>query len=244
MPALEIFMFPCLSDNYGFLIHDPKSLETACIDTPEASKINQALMTQGWKLTDIWNTHHHMDHVGGNLELKQKHKARITGATSDEKRIPAMDRGVKDGDVITLGDHDIHIFETPGHTKNHIIYYAPSAKACFVGDTLFALGCGRLFEGTPAQMFESLSRICALPDETALYCAHEYTLSNAAFAKTIEPANQDLLDYIEIAKAKRAKNIPTVPTHVASEKRANPFIRAKSAKRLGEIRALKDNFRT
>jgi hydroxyacylglutathione hydrolase len=239
---LEIEMFPCLNDNYGFLIHSPETGETAAIDTPEASKIIAACTAKGWTLTHIWNTHHHFDHVGGNAALKEEFGVEILGPGHDRKRIPGLTQGVSGGDVFHFGGHDIHVIDTPGHTTSHIVYYIPSADAAFVGDTIFALGCGRLFEGTPAQMHDSLQAITALPDETKLYCAHEYTLSNAAFAVTVEPNNADLLAYFEKAKDLRAKGIPTVPTTVAAEKSANPFVRAGSAERLGEIRAAKDSF--
>lgn len=239
---LEIALFPCLSDNYGLLIHDPDSGETAAIDTPEAAKIEAACKERGWTLTQIWNTHHHLDHVGGNLTLKEKHGLSITGPSQIKGRIPGLDKGVVGGDVFRFGEHEVQVIFTPGHTVDHIIYYVPAAKAAFVGDTIFVLGCGRLFEGSPEDMFGSMAAIAELPDETKLYCAHEYTLSNARFAVTVEPDNQALLDYIETAKDLREKGVPTVPTTVAMEKAANPFMRAGSAARLGEIRAAKDSF--
>ncbi|WP_026941410.1 hydroxyacylglutathione hydrolase [Hellea balneolensis] len=240
--TLEIALFPCLSDNYGLLIHDPESGETAAIDTPEAAKIEAACAERGWTLTQIWNTHHHPDHVGGNLSLKQAHGLSITGPDQIEGRIPGLDKGVSGGDVFSFGAHEVQVIFTPGHTVDHIIYYVPAASAAFVGDTIFALGCGRLFEGSPEDMFGSMAAIAELPDETKLYCAHEYTLSNARFAVTVEPDNQALLDYVKYAKELREQGKPTVPTCVAAEKAANPFMRAASAKRLGEIRAAKDNF--
>ncbi len=239
---LKIHMFPCLWDNYGFLIHNSNTGETACIDTPEVDKIIMALEEKNWKLTHIWNTHHHPDHAGGNLELKNLFGVKIIGSEDDKARIPGLDIGVRDGDVFDFGGHDIHVIDTPGHTIGHIIYHIPSAKTAFVGDTIFALGCGRLFEGTAAQMFNSLNVIAAMPDDTALYCAHEYTLSNGKFALTVEPDNQALVDYMIEAKAKRDKNIPTVPTTVLAEKMANPFVRAKTAEQLGDIRTQKDSF--
>jgi len=243
MPTpLEIYMFPCLWDNYGFLIHSPDTGETACIDTPEVDKIILALEEKGWALTHIWNTHHHPDHAGGNLKLKEIFGVEIRGCEADKKRIPGLDIGHTGGDTFEFGGHDVHVMETDGHTIGHIIYHIPTAKAAFVGDTIFALGCGRLFEGTPAQMYDSLAQISALPDDTALYCAHEYTLSNGKFALTVEPDNQDLIDYMAKATAKRENDIPTVPTTVLAEKLANPFVRAKSAAKLGEIRSAKDNF--
>ena len=229
-------------DNYGFLIHDPVSKETATIDTPDAKTIEAALLKEGWTLTQIWNTHHHPDHTGGNLALAEKFGAEIIGPGHDKKRIAGITKGVSAGDSFKLGQHTVEVFETPGHTTSHIIFYVPAAEAAFVGDTIFVMGCGRLFEGTPEDMFESLKVIANLPDETSLYCAHEYTLSNGRFAITVEPDNQNLLDYIEEAKQLRNKNLPTVPTTVLREKAINPFMRAASARRLGEIRKAKDNF--
>lgn len=239
---LEITLFPCLSDNYGLLIHDPDSGETAAIDTPEVSKIEAACADRGWTLTQIWNTHHHPDHTGGNLVLKEKHGLTITGPDQIKGRIPGLDKGVSGGDVFRFGAHKAQVIFTPGHTVDHIIYYVPAAKAAFVGDTIFVLGCGRLFEGSPEDMFGSMAAIAGLPDETKLYCAHEYTLSNARFAVTVEPKNQALLNYVEQAKKMREQGLPTVPTTVAMEKAANPFMRAETPARLGEIRAAKDNF--
>ncbi len=238
----DIAIFPCLSDNYGLLIHDPISGETAAIDTPDANEIARQCEARGWTLTHIWNTHHHPDHTGGNTALKQRYGVKIIGPAKDADRIDGLDDGVAEGDIINLGTHAVQVFETDGHTIGHIIFYVPSAQAAFVGDTVFSLGCGRLFEGTPAQMFDSLAKIAALPSETRLYCAHEYTLSNARFAVTAEPDNQDLHRYIEEAKALRSAGKFTVPTSVAQELKTNPFMRASSAEHLGAIRAAKDNF--
>jgi len=241
--TLQIHMFPCLNDNYGFLIHNPDTGETACIDTPEVDKIVLALEEKGWTLTHIWNTHHHWDHAGGNEDLKKLFGVKIFGCEADKARLPGLDQGFNHGDTFSFGGHEVQVFETPGHTIGHIIYYIPSAKAAFVGDTIFALGCGRLFEGTPQQMFDSMAIIAKLPDDTSLYCAHEYTLSNGRFALTVEPDNQALIDYMEEATAKRENDIPTVPTTVAAEKAANPFMRARDGAHLGEIRSAKDNFK-
>lgn len=239
---LNIEMFPCLLDNYGFLVHSSDTGETASIDTPEASKIIEACEAKGWTLTHIWNTHHHPDHVGGNVELAENFGLEILGPSHDQGRIPGITRGVSGGNNFSFGGHDVQVIDTPGHTTSHIVYHIPAAKAAFVGDTLFVLGCGRLFEGTPAQMHESLQKLAALPDETRVYCAHEYTLSNAKFAVTVEPENEDLLAYISAAEALRAKNQPTVPSTIGAEKRNNPFMRAANAAALGTIRAAKDQF--
>ncbi len=243
MPGpLTIHMFPCLFDNYGFLVHSEETGETAAIDTPDGGEIEKQCQEQGWTLTHILNTHHHPDHVGGNAHLIQVCNPVVIGHEKDKARIPGLTRGVNDGEEFEFAGHAIKVIETPGHTIGHIIYHIPSAKAAFVGDTLFVMGCGRLFEGTAAQMHESLSAIAHLPDETQLYCAHEYTLSNGKFALTVEPENADLQAYMEKAKSLREAGIPTVPTTVAQEKLINPFIRAGSSERLGEIRTAKDNF--
>ena len=242
MSNLEITLFPCRSDNYGLLIHDKDSGQTAAIDTPDAAEIARECKARGWTLTDIWNTHHHQDHTGGNLTLKDSHNVTITGPDMIAGRIPGLDKGVGEGDRFLFGKHTVHVWHTPGHTKDHIIFYVPDAGAVFVGDTLFVMGCGRLFEGTPAQMRSSLAKLAALPPETKVYCAHEYTLSNGAFAVTVEPENDDLIQAIEEAKTLREKGLPTVPTTIARELATNPFMRAQSDATLGDIRSAKDNF--
>ena len=243
---LSIKLFPCLMDNYGFLVHDSETGACAAIDTPEAAKINAALGEEGWTLTEIWNTHHHFDHVGGNIELAQQHGAIIRGPANDAGRIAGLTHGVSGGESFMFGRHQVNVIATPGHTTSHIVYHIPSAHdgqgAAFVGDTIFVMGCGRLFEGTPEDMFESMARIAALPGHTKLYCAHEYTLSNGKFALTVEPENTDLAAYMQTAKALRDKGAATVPTSVAQEAKINPFMRAKTAARLGEIRKAKDSF--
>lgn len=240
--TLEIEMFPCLWDNYGFLIHSPETGKTAAIDTPEASKIIAACERKGWTLTHIWNTHHHPDHIGGNLELQKTFGVDIIGPGHDAARIPGITHKVSGGENFNFAGHVVNVINTPGHTNGHIVYHIPAANSAFVGDTLFVLGCGRLFEGTPQEMYDSMRALETLPDETVIYCAHEYTLSNAAFAVTVEPDNKALLAYVEKAKALREKNLPTVPTTLADEKAHNPFMRAASAEQLGIIRAAKDQF--
>lgn len=225
---LEIFQIPCLQDNYGFLVHDPDTGATATIDTPEVAPINQALAAKGWRLTHILNTHHHFDHAGGNEELKAQWGCQVVGAAIDAERIPGIDMALADGDTLTLGSKQARIIEVPGHTSGHIAYYFAADDVAFVGDTLFALGCGRLFEGTPEQMSESLAKIMALPDQTTVYCAHEYTEANAAFAVTMEPANPALQQRIKEIQALRAAGKPTVPTSIGLERATNPFVRSDS----------------
>ena len=226
---LEIYQIPCLQDNYGFLVHDPETGATATIDTPEVAQINQALAAKGWRLTHILNTHHHFDHAGGNEELKAQWNCQVVGAAIDAERIPGIDVALADGDTLTLGSKQARIIEVPGHTSGHIAYYFAADEVAFVGDTLFALGCGRLFEGTPEQMSESLGKIMALPDATTVYCAHEYTEANAAFAVTMEPANPALQQRVKEIQSLRAAGKPTVPTSIGLERATNPFVRSDSA---------------
>ena len=226
--ALEVHMFPCLSDNYGFLVHDAETGATAVIDTPEVAPINAALEDKGWQLTHILNTHHHFDHAGGNEPLKAQWGCTVVGAANDAERIPGIDVRVSDGDRLEFGNTRAEIIETPGHTTGHIAYYFADDGIAFVGDTLFALGCGRLFEGSPAQMWASLSKLAALPDDTVVYCAHEYTQSNAAFALSVEPGNPDLVARAREIDRLRAAGAPTVPTTIGLVKATNPFLRPDS----------------
>ena len=224
--SLQVHQFPCLNDNYGFLAHDPQTGATAVIDTPEVEPINAALAERGWELTHIWNTHHHFDHAGGNEALKARWNAQVVGAGHDAERIPGIDQRVQEGDVVALGALEARVIEVPGHTTGHIAYYFEADRVAFVGDTLFALGCGRLFEGTPEQMWTSLSKLMALPDDTTVYCAHEYTQSNARFAVTVDPHNAALAArVVEIDRLREAQQ-PTVPTTIGQEKATNPFLRA------------------
>lgn len=228
MSPIEIHQFPCLQDNYGYLVHDRDANLTAAIDTPDAGAILAALDERRWTLTHILNTHHHPDHAGGNLELKRRTGCRIVGPRADAARIPGIDVAVGDGDGFELGSHAIEVSDTPGHTRGHIVYLFPADEAAFVGDTLFSLGCGGLFEGTPAQMWSSLSKILRWPDRTRLYCAHEYTQSNGRFALTVEPANPALRARIDDVARLRSAGRPTVPTTLALEKATNPFLRPTS----------------
>ena len=255
-PRLEIEQFICRSDNYGVLIHDPQSALTATIDAPDASAIEAALQRRGWTLDFVFTTHHHLDHVEGNEALKAKYGVSIIGPKAEETKIPGIDRTVQDGGEFTFGLFRVKAIATPGHTAGEVSYYLPEAKAVFTGDTLFALGCGRLFEGTPLTMFQSLQKLIALPGDTAVYCGHEYTESNARFALTIDPANSALKERAaEIARLRAADRM-TLPSSIALEMATNPFLRWHDAgirSRLGlqdapdeavfaEIRKRKDMF--
>jgi hydroxyacylglutathione hydrolase len=223
--GLEIHQFPCLEDNYGYLVHDPTSGLTATIDTPSAEAIRAALAQKGWKLDYILNTHHHGDHAGGNLELKQATGCRVVGPRADQERIPGIDVALGEGDIFALGEHRATVFDTPGHTRGHIVFVFSEDGAAFVGDTLFAMGCGRLFEGTPAQMWNSVQKLLALPNDTRVYCAHEYTQKNAHFALTVDPDNAALAQRaVEVDKL-RAAGLPTVPSTIGRERQTNPFLR-------------------
>lgn len=226
--AIEIHQFPCLTDNYGFLVRDVASGAVASIDTPDADAVNAVLADRGWSLTHIFNTHHHFDHAGGNEALKARWGCRIVGAANDAQRIPGIDQGVVDGEMVSLGESQARVLEVPGHTVGHIAYYFADDGVAFVGDTLFALGCGRLFEGTPAQMWESLGKLLALPDDTIVYCAHEYTQANASFALSVDPHNEALIARAADIGRIRAEGLPTVPTSMALEKATNPFLRPAS----------------
>ena len=223
---LEVHQFACLSDNYGFLLHDPESGETACIDTPDADAYLREAAAKGWQITHIWNTHWHPDHAGGNEAIKAATGCTVIAPAAESDKIAGIDKTVKDGDIVCLGDYEAKVIDVGGHTLGHIAYHLPAAGIAFVGDSVFALGCGRMFEGTPPQFWASLSRIKALPPETLLYCAHEYTASNARFALHADPDNKALQDYADAVTTARAAGKPTVPTTLARELAANPFLRA------------------
>jgi hydroxyacylglutathione hydrolase len=252
---LQVHQFPCLSDNYGFLIHDPASGQTAVIDTPETARILAEADAKGWGITQIWNTHWHPDHAGGNAEIKRKTGASVTGPAEVERIGQKPDRVVDEGDVVKLGALEARVLNVGGHTLGHIAYVFDAEKIAFVGDALFSMGCGRLFEGTPQQMWTSLQKIAALPPESTLYCAHEYTEANAKFAIYYDPVNRDLQARIAEVKRLRAEGKPTVPMKLETELRTNPFLRAPQLKHsimkpdatdveaFADLRARKDSFK-
>ncbi|MGZ8407435.1 MAG: hydroxyacylglutathione hydrolase [Caulobacteraceae bacterium] len=237
---LEIHQFPCLSDNYGFLARDAVTGATATIDTPDAAAILAEAERLGWTITHILNTHWHPDHAGGNQAIKAATGAEIIGP-AEVRRIAPRDREVAGGDTVMLGETAFAVLETGGHTLGHIAYVSAADHVAFVGDTLFALGCGRLFEGTPEQMFDSLGKLAALPPETRIYCAHEYTAANARFALSVDGGDA-LKTYADRVFAARERDEPTVPTTIAAELAANPFLRAGNAAEFATLRAAKDTF--
>ena len=255
MAELDIYQFPCLSDNFGVLIHDPVNNLTASIDAPETAAVKKALSDKGWQLTHILTTHYHADHTDGNLDLKSEFNCTIVGPNAEGDKVPGIDVRVADGDSYQFGAFEAKVFDTPGHTAGHISYWLPEAEVAFVGDTLFALGCGRLFEGDAQTMWSSLSKLRALPASTQVYCGHEYTLSNAEFALTIEPGNTALQNRVEEIRKLRNADKPTLPTTIGLECETNPFLRPQSpeiqerlgmqgksdAEIFGEIRLRKDN---
>ena len=238
--ALEIVRSPVLSDNYVWLVHEPVSGETMVVDPAVAPPVLEKAEELGWKISQIWNTHWHPDHTGGNAEIKQATGCTITGPAAEAGRIPTLDVQVKGGDVVRLGDVTADVLDVPAHTAGHIAFHFAEDRAAFVGDTLFAMGCGRLFEGTAEQMFGNMRALEALGDDTAIYCAHEYTLSNGRFALTVEPDNRALVQRMAEVVALRDRGEPTVPTTIALEKATNPFMRATSVAELAARRAAKD----
>ena len=222
---LTVHQFPCLSDNYGFLLHDPASGETAAIDTPDAKEYLKQAEAKGWTITHIWNTHWHPDHAGGNAEIVEATGAQII-APKEVEKISKIDRVVEHGDTVTLGEHTAQVIDVSGHTNGHIAFHIAEENIAFVGDAVFALGCGRMFEGEPKQFWNSLDRIRSMPAATTLYCAHEYTQANAKFALHADPDNAALKAYAEEIDVKRARGEPTVPTVLSRELATNPFLRA------------------
>jgi len=220
---LEVAQFPCLDDNYGYLIHDPKTGQTAAVDTPCAVTYKRELEKRGWTLTHILNTHHHGDHVGGNMALKTE-SVQVLGPANDG-RIPCLDIPLKESDTLSFAGANAVVIDVGGHTTGHIAFYFPEEKTLFSGDSLFSLGCGKMFEGTPEQFWASLQRLRNLPDDTTIYCAHEYTEGNARFAISVEPGNPELVRRVEEIREKRSRGEPTVPSLLGEEKRTNPFLR-------------------
>ncbi|KAL2332227.1 hypothetical protein Fmac_019808 [Flemingia macrophylla] len=256
-PTLQIELVPCLKDNYAYLLHDVDTGTVGVVDPSEAVPVIDALSRKNRNLTYILNTHHHTDHTGGNVELKARYGAKVIGSGTDKERIPGIDIHLNDGDKWMFAGHEVRIMDTPGHTRGHISFYFPGSGAIFTGDTLFSLSCGKLFEGSPQEMLSSLKKIMSLPDDTNIYCGHEYTLSNSKFALSIEPENVELQSYVSHVTYLRSKGLPTIPTTLKMEKACNPFLRTSSAairqslniaatandsEALGVIRRAKDNF--
>lgn len=243
MAELEIVRIPALSDNYIWLVHDAASGETMVVDPAQADPVLAEAERRGWRISAIWNTHWHPDHTGGNAAIKAATGCAVIAPAAEAAKIPTADRLVSEGDDVRLGDHVAAVLEVPAHTAGHIAYHFASDGTVFVGDTLFAMGCGRLFEGTPAQMFANMRRLGALPPETRVYCAHEYTQSNGRYALVAEPENAAVRDRMAEVDRARAAGEATVPTTIALERETNPFLRAASVEILAERRAAKDAFR-
>lgn len=240
---IEVVRIPALSDNYIWLAHDAASGETIVVDPAVADPVLEAAAARGWTISAIWNTHWHPDHTGGNAAIKAATGCTIIAPAAEAAKIPTADRLVTEGDTVTLGAFQAEVIDVPAHTAGHIAYHLPEAEIVFVGDTLFAMGCGRLFEGTAAQMFANMQRLAALPGDTTVYCAHEYTQSNGRYALVAEPDNAALAERMAQVDTMRAQGLPTVPTTIALERATNPFMRAASAEQLAERRAAKDSFR-
>jgi len=223
---LELVTVACLTDNYAYLLHETETGETALIDAPEAAPILAALETRGWRLSEIWITHHHGDHVDAVDALREATGARVLGNAADAKRLPRLDRAVRDGETFDFAGHEVRVMDVSGHTIGHLAFHVPDAEAAFTADSLMALGCGRLFEGTAPVMWESLRKLAALPPETRICSGHEYTQANARFAQTIEPDNPALMSRIRDIDAARSEGRPTVPSTLETETATNPFLRA------------------
>lgn len=252
---IDIHQFPCLNDNYGYLVHEPTSGRTAAIDVPDAEAYLAEADKMGWTITEILNTHWHPDHAGGNLAIKEATGCTIYGPAGEADKIPGIDVAVNGGDAVELGIVSASVLDVPGHTLGHVAYYFENECVAFVGDSVFALGCGRVFEGTMEMMWKSMKVIKSLPPETKLYCAHEYTASNAKFALSIDPKNKKLTDYVDWVNTRREADKPTVPAVLERELETNPFLRADdpamqeamghpgdAVATFAEIRTRKDNF--
>ncbi len=256
MSHLDILQFPCRDDNYGVLVHDHQTGTTLSIDAPDAASVATHLKKRGWQLTHILTTHHHIDHIEGNLELKHEFGCQIFGPAAEQDRIPGISKSLKGGDSFTIANRKVDVLDCPGHTKGHIAFHFPDDYVLFAGDTLFAMGCGRVLEGSMDEMFHSVNQFAKLHAITNVYCGHEYTVSNAKFAVSVEPGNRALIAAQQIAMSKREKGEMTCPTTIADEMRTNPFMRCNSAEireKLGmkdatdslvfaELRLRKNNF--
>ena len=254
--TIEIEQFNCRSDNFGVLVHDRRSGLTALIDAPEEHTILAAVERTGWKPSTIFNTHHHTDHVEANLTLKKRFGLKIVAPASEADRIPGVDETVEDGDSLDFAGENLSVIATPGHTAGHVSYYFRQSGIAFTADTLFAMGCGRLFECDPEVMYNSLRKLASLPPETVIYCGHEYTLSNARFAVTVDPSNEILASRLKQVETLRSDGKPTLPTTIAEERATNPFLRcsdpairanlgmasASDVEVFAELRKRKDNF--
>ena len=241
--GLEIVAVPAFADNYLWLVHDPLSGDTAVVDPGDPAPVLAEAGRRDWRINLILNTHWHPDHTGGNLAIKEATGAQIWGPAGENGRVPGLDHPLAEGDRVSIGAHRAEVWEVPGHTIGHIAYIFRDDAVAFVGDTMFAMGCGRLFEGTPEQMHRSLGRLASLPEDTRLYCAHEYTLSNARFAAHAFPGDPAIEARLAEVEAARAAGQATVPTSVADERATNPFLRARDSAHFSEIRAAKDTFR-
>lgn len=239
---LEIVRIPVLSDNYIWLVHEPASRETMVVDPAVADPVLAEAEKRGWTITQIWNTHWHPDHTGGNAAIKEATGCHVTGPEAEKDRIPTLDTMVSEGDTVRLGDVVAEVIDVPAHTAGHIAFHIPSEKVAFVGDTLFAMGCGRLFEGTAAQMYANMRKLEALPDSTKIYCAHEYTQANGEYALVAEPDNLALKERMAEVLTLRGRGEATVPTTIKLERATNPFMRADSVEELAARRTAKDNF--
>jgi len=240
--SVQIVCVPVLNDNYVWLMHDEVADETVVIDPAVAAPVLEAAEARNWTITQIWNTHWHPDHIGGNAEIKAATGCIVTGPEAEAAKIDTLDKPVKEGDIAMIGGLPAEVWDVPAHTAGHIAYYLPSAGVIFVGDTLFAMGCGRLFEGTAVQMYANMQRLSALDGATKVYCAHEYTQSNAKFALAMDPDNRDLIHRTASVEAMRARNEATVPTTIADERATNPFMRATGVDDFARLRTAKDNF--
>jgi hydroxyacylglutathione hydrolase len=239
---MEIVPVPAFTDNYIWLVHDEPSGETAVVDPGDAAPVLAEAERRGWRITQVWNTHHHWDHTGGNQAIKDATGCRISGPGAED--IKARDVALAEGSELRIGDHVGRVIEIPGHTLGHVALVFDEDRMAFVGDTLFAMGCGRLFEGTAQQMYRSLQRIVELPEDTALYCGHEYTLANAEFAVHAEPENAAARARLEQVRGLRDQGKITLPTTVEEERQTNPFVRAADVDTFARLRSEKDRFRS